>query len=107
MPGKPTGNEWMELNIYAILNTNCTPTTLSTQEVSLLLDFHSYSVITLRWLYTHGKTSTDTRHPLTNNTMLTHLVQLANLWMDWFFISLHTAKCKELKANFIAQTNFI
>jgi len=65
------------------------------------------TVITPRWLYTHGKTLIDTWHPLTNTTMLTHLVQLANLWMDWFFISIHTAKCKELKANFIARTNFI
>jgi hypothetical protein len=28
---KPTGTEWMELNISTILNTNCTPTSLSTQ----------------------------------------------------------------------------
>jgi len=54
------------------------------KEVSLLLYFHSYSVIILRWLYTHGKTLIDTWHPLTNNIMLIHLVQLANLWMDWF-----------------------
>ena len=31
MLGKSSGNEWMELNISAILNPNCTPTSMSTQ----------------------------------------------------------------------------
>jgi len=39
MLGKPTGNEWMELNISAILNTNCTPTSLSTQESITIIVF--------------------------------------------------------------------
>ena len=84
MLAKPTGTEWMELNISTILNTNCTPTSLSIQG--------STTIIVLAFLLSHhivlvvytGKTLIDTQHPLTNNTMLTHLVQLANLWMDWF-----------------------